>query len=143
MGCSLEIGYENCICCRAERRCYNWLGAVPSSRILVLDVSCIMDARRAGNRISQKAVSLSAHVLFKEIPVFCRLSQLITRQSCRMLQIVHYCICPLLYVYMRPGFYHFSSNQVIPLCIDSIYSFYYYYIYIYIYFSQHNYIIKA
>ena len=28
-------------------------------------------------------------------------------------------------------------NEVIPLCIDSIYSFYY------IYFSQHNYIIKA
>ena len=33
--------------------------------------------------------------------------------------------------------YKRNLNEVIPLCIDSIYSLYY------IYFSQHNYIIKA
>ena len=38
-----------------------------------------------GIRVSQKAVSLSDHVLFKETPVLCCLSQLIKIQSCQML----------------------------------------------------------
>jgi hypothetical protein len=36
-----------------------------------------------------------------------------------------------------------NLNEVIPLCIDSIYIHFIVYIYIYIYISQHNYIIKA
>jgi hypothetical protein len=66
-----KIAYGNCFLCRAERRCYDWLEAVPSRRIFILDVYCIMDAGRSGIRVSQEAVSLSAHVLFNETLVLC------------------------------------------------------------------------
>ena len=76
-------------------------------RAKVLNVSYIMDAQRTVI-VSLKRQSLYRPIYcYKEIPVLCPLSQLIKIQSCHMLQIVHYCICPLPYVYMRPGFYHF------------------------------------